>query len=51
MIIRYIKNWELKIENWEFERNDFEIKKRAPDNRILNNKAYSKQRNIKVNEM
>jgi hypothetical protein len=33
----------MKIENWEFDRSEFKIKKKTPDNRILNNIARNKQ--------
>jgi hypothetical protein len=33
----------VRIKNWEFDRNEFEIKKRTSDNRILSSRARSKQ--------
>jgi hypothetical protein len=39
-----IENWKLKIEDWEFEKNKFKIKKRSPDNRILSSRTHNKQK-------
>jgi hypothetical protein len=44
MIARYVEKWEMRIKSWEFDRNEFDIKKRTPDNRALNSKTRSKQR-------
>jgi hypothetical protein len=42
MIASHIEKWELRVENWKFDKSEFEIKKRALNNQTLVSRAHSK---------